>query len=188
MSSVSVENLVRDARNGDKTAMNKLFVQFSSTVEFYASKNVDRSALTRSDLIQEGMIGLLAAVYGYRVDGGAGFRTYASACIANGIKKAVEKQNALKHTPLNSYVPLDEMGETTDIDADPQTILSTQYAISELNKLIETVLTKLERNSLKLHIAGHSNSYIAEILCVSEKSVDNALQRARKKLRDKWIP
>lgn len=188
MSRVLVENLVQGARDGDKTAMNELVAELSPIVEIIASKNADKCSLTRNDLIQEGMIGLLAAVYGYRTDGGAGFRTYASACIENAVRKACEKQSAKKHMPLNTYVSIDEMDETTDADADPQTILSTQYAISELNELMKTELTKLERNTLKLHTAGHSNSYIAEILCVNEKSVDNALQRARRKLRDKWIP
>lgn len=188
MSNISIENLVQGARDGDKTAMNELVAELSPIVEIKASQNAGKCSLTRSDLIQEGMIGLLAAVYGYRSDGGAGFRTYASACIENGIKKAVERQSAKKHMPLNTYVSIDELDETTDIDADPQTIIDTQYAISELNELMETELTKLERNTLKLHTAGYSNSYIAEFLCVNEKSVDNALQRARKKLRDKWIP
>lgn len=188
MSKVSCEDLVLRARNGDKSAMNELVAELAPIVEITASRNVGRCPLTRNDLVQEGMIGLLGAVYGYSSEGGAGFRTYAAACIANGISKAVEKQCAKKHLPLNSYVPIDEIDETTDMSTDPQAILNMQFGISELNELIEKELSKLERDTLKLHTSGHSNSSIAAILCVSEKSVDNALQRARRKLRGKWIP
>lgn len=188
MSKVSCEDLVLRAQNGDKSAMNELVAELAPIVEITASRNVGRCPLTRNDLVQEGMIGLLGAVYGYSSEGGAGFRTYAAACIANGISKAIEKQCAKKHLPLNSYVPIDEIDETTDMSTDPQAILNMQFGISELNELIETELSKLERDTLKLHTSGHSNSSIAAILCVSEKSVDNALQRARRKLRGKWIP
>ena len=188
MSKVSYEKLVLMARNGDKSAMNELVAELAPIVEISASRNVGRCPLTRNDLVQEGMIGLLGAVYGYSTEGGAGFRTYAAACIENGISKAVKKQCAKKHMPLNSYVPIDEIDEATDFNTDPQAIVNMQFGMSELKKLIETELSQLERDTLRLHISGHSNSSIAGILCVSEKSVDNALQRARRKLRGKWIP
>lgn len=188
MSRISLENLVQKARSGDKTAMNEIVAQLAPIVEIIASKNVGRCPLTRSDLIQEGMIGLLGAVYGYSNQGGAGFRTYASACISNGISKAVEKQSAKKHMPLNTYVPFDEVDEATDVSTDPQALMNMQDGIAELSELIKSVLSELERETLRLHTAGYGNSYIAETLGISEKSVDNALQRARRKLREKWIP
>ena len=182
------DSLVYAARSGDKSAMNGIVAELAPIVEIIASRNVDRSPLTRNDLIQEGMIGLLGAVYGYSTEGGASFRTYASACIFNSIRNAVRKQSAKKSMPLNTYVSLDELDEATDFSTDPQTLMSMQFGIGELNRLIETELTKLERDTLKLHIAGFGGGKIAEILSVNEKSVDNALQRARKKLREKWIP
>ncbi|MCQ2484382.1 MAG: sigma-70 family RNA polymerase sigma factor [Clostridia bacterium] len=188
MSKISLENLVQRARSGDKAAMNEIVAQLAPVVEIIASKNVGHCSLTRSDLIQEGMIGLLGAVYGYSSQGGAGFRTYASVCISNGISKAVEKQSARKHIPLNTYVPIDEVDEATDVSTDPQAILNMQVGIAELSELIHSELTELERETLRLHTAGQDNSSIAEALGVGEKSVDNALQRARRKLREKWIP
>ena len=188
MDKANLDFLVQKAQNGDKSAMNELVAELAPIVEITASRNVGRCPLTRNDLIQEGMIGLLGAVYGYSREGGAGFRTYASTCISNGISKAVEKQCAKKHMPLNTYVSFDEMDDTTDCNADPQSVLNMQFAVSELSELVRTELSELERETLRLHVAGHSNSSIAGILCVSEKSVDNALQRARRKLRGKWIP
>lgn len=182
------EQLVQRTLNGDKSAMNELVAEFAPIVEIIASRNVGKSQLTRNDLIQEGMIGLLGAVYGFSPDGGAGFRTYASTCIANAVTKALEKQSAKKHMPLNSYVPIEELDEASDLSTDPQAILNMQSVVSELDKLIETELSPLERNVLRLHISGKSHSAIADLLSVSGKSVDNALQRARTKLRGKWIP
>lgn len=189
MSKIQIdERIVHEARNGDKSAMNELVAELAPVVEIIASRSVGKCQLTRNDLIQEGMIGLLGAVYGYSSEGGAGFRTYAAACISNGISKAVEKHSAKKHIPLNTYVPIDEIDEASDFNSDPQVLVNMQYGISELNELIETELSQLERDTLKLHTSGCSNSSIAEILSTNEKSVDNALQRARKKLREKWIP
>lgn len=182
------DGVVYAARNGDKSAMNDIVAELAPIVEIAASANVGRCPLTRSDLIQEGMIGLLGAVYGYSADGGASFRTYAATCITNSIRNAVRKQSAKKSMPLNAYVSLDQLDEATDFSTDPQTLMSMQFGMSELNQLIETELTRLERDTLKLHIAGYCNRDVAEMLSVTEKSVDNALQRARKKLREKWIP
>lgn len=188
MSRISLENLVQRARSGDKAAMNEIVAELAPVVEIIASRNVGRCLLTRNDLIQEGMIGLLSAVYGYSEHGGAGFKTYAAACISNSISRAVGKQSAKKHMPLNTYVPIDEIDEATDVSTDPQVLLNMQDGIAELSELINSELSELERETLRLHTAGQGNSVIAEALGVSEKSVDNALQRARRKLREKWIP
>ena len=189
MSSTSLnDSVVYAARSGDKSAMVDIVAELAPIVEIVASANLGKCPLTRNDLIQEGMIGLLGAVYGYSTDGGASFRTYAAACITNSIRNAVKKQSSKKNMPLNTYISLEQLDEATDFSTDPQTLMSMQFRMGELNQLIETELTKLERDTLKLHIAGYGNRDIAEKLSVSEKSVDNALQRARRKLREKWIP
>jgi RNA polymerase sporulation-specific sigma factor len=152
-------------------------------VEGIASAYVGRSPLTRSDLIQEGMIGLLSSVYGYNSCGCAEFKTYAHTCVSNRIISAVRNQLRDKHMPLNAYVQIDDV-DLTDIHTDPQLILDMQEKMDNLNERIENELTDLEREVLRLHIGGHNYSSIAEELSVSVKSVDNALQRARKKLKE----
>ena len=178
------ENLLNAARNGDNGAMNELITALAPTVEKIASAYVGRSPLARGDLIQEGMIGLLSSVYGYSSDGGAEFYTYSVKCISNRIMSAVRNQLRNKHTPLNSYVLIDSI-DLTDGQANPQTVVEMQERMSLLHQKIKTELTDLERDVLKLHISGHNYSSIAEILSVSAKTVDNALQRARKKLKEK---
>lgn len=172
------------ARYGDKAAMNELISAFAPTVESIASGYVGRCLMTRSDLIQEGMIGLLGSVYGYDPDEGVRFETFATVCISNRIKSAVRNQLRSKHMPLNGYVDIDDV-EISDDMSDPQTMIIMQERFEDLSESIEKKLTHLEKDVLRLHIGGHNYSSIAEMLSISVKSVDNALQRARKKLKEK---
>lgn len=172
------------ARYGDKAAMNELISAFAPTVESIASGYVGRCPMTRSDLIQEGMIGLLGSVYGYDPDEGVRFETFAKVCISNRIKSAVRNQLRSKHMPLNGYVDIDDV-EISDDMSDPQTMIIMQERFEDLSESIEKKLTHLEKDVLRLHIGGHNYSSIAEMLSISVKSVDNALQRARKKLKEK---
>lgn len=172
------------ARYGDKAAMNELISAFAPTVESIASGYVGRCPMTRSDLIQEGMIGLLGSVYGYDPDEGVRFETFATVCISNRIKSAVRNQLRSKHMPLNGYVDIDDV-EISDDMSDPQTMIIMQERFEDLSESIEKKLTHLEKDVLRLHIGGHNYSSIAEMLSISVKSVDNALQRARKKLKEK---
>lgn len=177
------EKMICAARNGDKAAMNELIAALAPIVESIANVYVGRCPLTRGDLIQEGMIGLLSSVYGYSSCGDAEFRTYARTCVSNRIMTAVRNQLRNKHMPLNAYVLIDDI-DLTDIQADPQLIVDMQEKMDSLNERIENELSKLERDVLRLHIGGHNYSSIASMLSVNEKTVDNALQRARKKLRE----
>lgn len=177
------ENTIESARNGDKAAMNELVTALAPTVKSIANAYVGRSPLTRNDLIQEGMIGLLSSVYGYSSCENAQFKTYARTCISNRIMSAVRNQLRNKHEPLNNYMLIDDI-DLPDIKADPKLILEMQDSMDNLNERIGKELTSLERNVLTLHIGGHNYSSIAEILSVNAKTVDNALQRARKKLKE----
>ena len=177
-------DIVYAARYGDKAAMNELISSLAPTVESIASGYVGHCPMTRSDLIQEGMIGLLGSVYGYDPDEGVRFETYATVCISNRIKSAVRNQLRSKHIPLNGYVDIDEVDISDDM-YDPQTIVDMQERFNDLSESIEKQLTGLEKDVLRLHIGGHNYSSIAEMLSISVKSVDNALQRARKKLKEK---
>lgn len=172
------------ARYGDKAAMNELISALAPTVESIASGYVGRCPMTRNDLIQEGMVGLLGSVYGYSADGDVRFETYATVCISNRIKSAVRNQLRSKHLPLNDYVSLDEI-DVSDELSDPQAVVDMRESLEDFTERIEKKLTPLEKNVVRLHVGGHNYSSIADMLSVSTKSVDNALQRARKKLKEK---
>jgi len=184
MSDFSCENKVKQALNGDKAAMNELVSFFVPTVESIATAYIGFGSLSKSDLVQEGMIGLLSAVHNFDFEQDVKFVTYASACIKNRIKSAVKSHYRKKNIPLNEYVVLDDI-ELSDSKTDPQLILDMQDKIELLNNKFNERLSLLEKNVLRLHIEGHSYGFIADKLSVSEKSVDNALQRARKKLKEK---
>lgn len=185
MSKFSInEDMLNAARNGDNEAMNELIRAFAPTVEKIAASYVGRCPLTHGDLIQEGMIGLLSSVYGYSSYGGAEFTTYSVKCISNCIMSAVRNQLRNKHTPLNSYVLIDSL-DLTDGQANPEVVVEMQDRMGQLLNRIKNLLSPLEQNVLNLHIAGHSYNSIADKLSVTEKTVDNALQRARKKLKEK---
>ena len=185
MSKFSIkEDMLNAARNGDNEAMNELIKAFAPTVEKIAASYTGRCPLTHSDLIQEGMIGLLSSVYGYSSSGGAEFATYSVKCISNCIMSAVRNQLRNKHTPLNSYVLIDSI-DLADGQANPEVVVEMQERMNLLRERINNKLSNLEKDVLKLHIAGHNYNSIAEKLSVTDKTVDNALQRARKKLKEK---
>lgn len=185
MSKFSVsEELLDAARNGDNEATNELIRTFAPVVEKIAASYARNYPLAHSDLIQEGMIGLLSSVYGYSSSGGAEFATYSVKCISNCIKTAVRNQLRNKHTPLNSYVLIDSI-DLVDGQANPQTVIEMQESMKQLREKIDSRLSELEKDVLRLHILGLDYDAIAEKLSVSNKTVDNALQRARKKLKEK---
>ena len=177
------DTILSSAQSGDNKQTEALIRQYRNVVEAIAAKYIN-SPLEYDDIIQEGMIGLLGSVYGYDPDEGVRFETFATVCISDRIKSAVRNQLRSKHMPLNGYVDIDDV-EISDDMSDPQTMIIMQERFEDLSESIEKKLTDLEKDVLRLHIGGHNYSSIAEMLSISVKSVDNALQRARKKLKEK---
>ncbi len=147
------------------------------------------------DLIQEGMIGLFKAIRDFDSNKNASFKTFASLCISRQIINAIKFDNRYKNTPLNSSFSLntqvknDENYEFIELITSMQGDNPEEIMITKENKLIleENIakqLSALERNVLYYYLAGKNYSEISLILGKSEKSVDNALQRLRKKIVD----
>ena len=143
------------------------------------------------DLIQEGMFGLLAAIRQYSPDSSASFHTFAEHCIRMRLLSAVKSASRLKHFPLNDGVSFELLSE------DPSSPLSTAYELfrrspedmvlareskEELYSVLAQCLSRLEASVLDLYLDGSSYREIAERLGKSEKAVDNAVQRLRRKL------
>lgn len=178
--SAADEELVRLAQNGDRAALSELLNRHTAMVKRIASRSFGAS-LETDDLVQEGMLGLLAGVYSYVPDQAASFTTYASVCVSNRIVSAIRAASRLKHSPLNSYVPLNEVNLSTGVNPE-ETVLAeeqTEFLLSFLS----TQLSALENKVLRLHLVGKSYGEIAEVLQINVKSVDNALQRIRNKLK-----
>ena len=150
-------------------------------------------------LIQEGMIGLFKAVRDYDCGRGASFYTFADLCISRQMYTAVQASQRLKHTPLNTYVSLDSHGrmeEARDPETqtlaelladktgrNPEELFLDKERVAYLEKRIATELSELERQVLDLYITGMSYTQIAKVLRRSEKATENALTRAKQKIR-----
>lgn len=148
------------------------------------------------DLIQEGMIALYKAITGYgKSDKGGTFAAYASACISNHLYNVIKGANRLKNAPLNQSISLDAplsgasedsrtVADTLPPDtlSDPAQILIDRENVSQIEELISSRLSSFEQEVVLLYIEGNSLSGIAKRLDKSPKSIDNALQRVKKKL------
>ncbi len=181
------EELVAKAKNGDEDSVNILARRYKTLV----------SAITHSyflfgcdseDLLQEGMIAVINAINSYT--GEASFKSYATVCVRNRIFSLIKSFNNSKNKPLNNYISLSGF---TDSDTDktgiiiarsfgPEEVYINRESIEEHKKTIEKVLSKFEYKILKLFLQGYSYEKIAKIMQKNEKSIDNALQRIRKKL------
>ena len=140
------------------------------------------------DLIQEGMLGLLSAIRTYDPDKGAKFSTYAEFCIRRRIYSAIKSASGNKHTPLNSYISL-ESSQLEENNAPsayhlrvPEDFVIAREQAGEVEKLLYGALSKFESSVLELFLEGTTYKDMATRLGKSDKSIDNAVQRIRKKL------
>jgi RNA polymerase sporulation-specific sigma factor len=146
------------------------------------------------DIVQEGMIGLFKAIRDYRPDKLASFRAFAELCITRQIITAIKAATRQKHIPLNSYVSLnrpiyDEESERTLIDvisegraSSPEEMFINREDYSLIETRIRDMLSELENQVLDLFLEGKSYQEIAQLLDRHVKSIDNALQRIKRKL------
>lgn len=152
----------------------------------------------KEDIVQEGMIGLYKAVRDYDVEKNASFRAFAELCITRQIITAIKTATRQKHQPLNSYVSLnkpvyDEESERTLVDiiaaskvSNPEEIVIDQEDYASMEEEISKMLSSLENQVLTYYLHGLSYQQIARNLGRHEKSIDNALQRAKGKI-DKFL-
>ena len=189
------EELIKLAKKEDKTALESLIERYKETVNMKVSKYYINGA-EKEDLIQEGLIGLFKAVKSYNCEIENSFKSFANMCIERQLITAVKGSNRQKHIPLNSYVSLNNSSyenEEGDIEnplidvldlntvEDPlETITKNEY-IENVEKTINESLSTFEKQVLNKYIEGQSYVQIAESLNSPVKSVDNAIQRIRKK-------
>ena len=187
------EELVELLRQGDTEVMDyllekyKFIVRQKARVLYLAGGEAD-------DLIQEGMIGLFKAIRDYRGDKEASFYTFAQLCVDRQMYNAIQSSTRQKHQPLNSYISLnkpvfEEDSEETYLDLlqegellNPEALLIGQENKNFLENQMEKNLSSFESRVLTLYLQGRSYFEIANMLDKPEKSIDNALQRVKKKL------
>ena len=143
------------------------------------------------DLIQEGMIGLFKAIRDYKPDKDASFYHFAELCINRQLYSALEASNRKKHQPLNSYISLSEQEHPdavaaellVDKESGPEQMVIEQEVSRELWNRVNSRLSPMEKQVLQFYLDGNNYMKIAGLMSKSPKSIDNALQRIRQKIR-----
>lgn len=189
------EQLIGLIKTGDKYAIDFLIEKYKDLVNMKVSKYFMIGA-EKEDIIQEGMIGLFKAIQSYNEDKQNSFKTFANLCIERQLITAIKTSNRQKHMPLNSYLSLsasaynnnDEDGDSTMIEffdshttEDPLETLTKKEYYQKVENAIDKTLSTFEKQVLQRFIKGESYVTIAEKLDAPVKSVDNAIQRIRKK-------
>lgn len=183
----SDEQLIERLRGGETEISDYLMEKYKGLVRKKARAMYLIGGDT-DDLIQEGMIGLFKAVQDYRPDREASFQTFASLCIERQLYSAVKNSTRQKHIPLNSYVSLSEEAETGSLEGrwseNPEALIIDRENTGSLEKQISQTLSPMENKVLDYYLKGYSYVQIAELMNKQSKSIDNALQRIRGKIRD----
>lgn len=181
----SDEELIEKMHRGESGISDYLLNKYKDQVRLKARAMYLIGGET-DDLIQEGMLGLFKAVRDYRPDKNTSFQTFASLCIERQLYSTIQKYNRQKHMPLNSYVSLSQEEEVKlhePSGQNPETLMIDREDQEQLYGEIQKALSKLENKVLSLYLKGYSYEHIAQILGKSSKSIDNALQRVRGKVR-----
>jgi RNA polymerase sporulation-specific sigma factor len=191
------ETLVVLFQHGDGMASEYLMKKYRHFVRAKASKFFLIGG-DKDDLYQEGMIGLYKAIRDFKEDKLASFKVFAELCITRQIITAVKTATRQKQMPLNSYISLDkpiyeDESKHTLMDilpgsmvTDPAILIVNQENTADIEEKIAEKLSDLERKVLDLYVAGHSYIEISEELDTHVKSIDNALQRVKRKL-DRYL-
>ena len=173
------------AASGDDEAMAHLISAVTPIAKAKAS-GFAKARISNEDLMQEGMLGFLDAVKTFDVSKGVPFKAYAEACINNRIISAVRVSYNNKNAALSNAVSYEEeAADRCDNTTDPANIITQKDETEYLAGLLNEGLSDFEKQVVDLRLLNKSYSQIAEMLGCSEKSIDNALQRIRKKMRSK---
>ena len=190
---IADEDLIRIIKSGDKQALNYLIDKYKELVNIKVSKYFMIGA-EKEDIIQEGLIGLFKAIKSYDLDKQNSFKTFANLCIERQLITARKTSNRQKHSPLNVYLSLNVSAYDNDetdsslIDIfnsnlieDPLDTITKKEYYETVENTIDKHLSDFEKQVLSKYINGKSYVTIAQELNTPVKSIDNAIQRIRKK-------
>ena len=195
--SMTDEELIDSLREGEAPIMDYICNKYKNLVRREAKSMFILGADTE-DLIQEGMIGLFKAVRDYDCGRDASFYTFADLCISRQMYTAVQASKRKKHLPLNTYVSLDSQEDSgeqkgqeqplVELLADrtklnPEELVLDKERVDYLERAMEKELSEFEKQVLDLYRTGMNYSQIARVLGRDEKATDNALSRAKQKIR-----
>ena len=196
------EQVVELCHQGDSEAEEYLLNKYKNFVRAKA-RSYFLIGADHEDIVQEGMIGLYKAIRDFKPEKLSSFRAFAELCITRQIITAIKTATRQKHIPLNSYVSLnkplyDEESDRTLLDvimegriSDPEELIINRENLGNIHNKISEVLSGLEQEVLQAYLDGKSYQEIADALGRHVKSIDNALQRVKRKLEkyleEKWV-
>jgi RNA polymerase sporulation-specific sigma factor len=188
------ETLVDRARRGDEQALELLLTRYRHYARAKA-RSYFLAGADKEDIVQEGMIGLFKAIRDFQGEKKTAFRAFAELCITRQIITAIKTATRQKHMPLNSYVSLNKPSTHDDDDqrsladtlptpttADPIELVISAEEVADIRSSMGRLLSSLETEVLRLYMDGKSYQQIADSLGRHVKSIDNALQRIKRKL------
>lgn len=197
---LSDEEIISGIRGGDTSGVDFLLEKYKNLVRKKA-RTLYLIGGDNDDLIQEGMIGLYKAVRDFQGEKDNSFIRFASLCVERQLYNAVKGANRLKNSPLNTYISLDvpmgvdemtgetgqTLGETLERTgmSNPEDILIDRERVGKIEEYIRKYLSSFEQSVVNLYIDGMNYQQIAQQLGKTPKSIDNALQRIKKKLGEK---
>ena len=188
------EQIIEQIKQGDEEALSYILEKYKNLVNIKVSKYFMVGA-EKEDVVQEGMIGLFKAIKSYNSEKQNSFKSFANICIERQLITTIKSSNRQKHIPLNSYLSLntaaydnneDDSVELIDtfnsntIEDPLETIMKQEY-YNEVETAVNKNLSKFEKQVLDRYLKGESYVKIAEKLDSPVKSIDNAIQRIRKK-------
>lgn len=192
-SNMKDEDLIQKIKSGDNEALDYLLNKYKEVVNMKVSRYFIIGA-EKEDIIQEGLIGLYKAIKNYDTEKQNSFKSFANLCIERQLITAIKSSNRQKHMPLNSYLSLNmsaydnEEDDTSiyevfdaNIIEDPLDTITKKEYYQNVENIIEKTLSSFERQVLNELVNGNSYTAIAEKLNSPVKSIDNAIQRIRKK-------
>ena len=188
------EQIISEIKNGDEEALSYILEKYKDLVNVKVSKYFIIGA-EKEDTVQEGMIGLFKAIKNYNAEKQNSFKSFANICIERQLITAIKTSNRQKHQPLNSYLSLNTAAyENNDDDSvelletfnsktieDPLETIMKQEQYNEVETSVNKNLSKFEQKVLSRFLNGESYTVIAKKLNTPVKSIDNAIQRIRKK-------
>lgn len=198
LNNMSDEELIAESKSGNGFATETLLERYRNFVRA-RTRTYFLIGADKEDIIQEGMIGLYKAIRDFKTDANTSFKSFAELCIIRQIITAIKKATRQKHIPLNSYVSLnkplyDEENERILLETfsgkeilNPEEIMIDKERFYTIEEKLPKILSKLELRVLTKYLEGKSYTEIAAQIGKSEKSIDNALQRIKRKIEKNII-
>lgn len=186
-SSFCDEELRQMAVSGDGEAADELALRYTQLVRA-AARPFFLVGGSSEDLLQEGMLGFCYSILHYDASRNISFKTFAEVCIRNRILSAIKSASSMKHSPLNDRISLEAAAEgdsadkSMDTQPSPEEQVLARESVTEFFTTFAQTLSPLEQKILHLYLDGLSYQAIADTLSKNVKSVDNAVQRIRRKL------